>query len=81
MGSKIGHFRFINQNYHNLLKTELQRGKSIELENKRRKRILEALNWEAGPSLDNPKKYLITTLPNGIEVYFLKPGKFGVSFQ
>lgn len=75
MENKIDYNRFISKNYHKLLKTELQRGKSKELEDKRRKRILEALSWEAGYSLDQPKKHLITTLPNGVEVYFLKPGK------
>ena len=56
------------------LKTELQKGKPKEVENKRIKRISEALNWEAG-SKDSPLKHVVTELPNGMEVYFLKPGK------
>lgn len=67
--------KLMNQHYHNFLKTELQKGKPKEAEDKRIKRISEALNWKAGPSLDSPKKYVITKLPNGMEVYFLKPGK------
>ncbi|MBL7075037.1 hypothetical protein ISS37_07355 [candidate division KSB1 bacterium] len=64
-----------NPNYPDFLRTELQKGKPKEVENKRIKRISEALSWEAGPSLDSPKKHAIITLPNGVEVYFLKPGK------
>jgi hypothetical protein len=41
---------------------------------KRKKRILEALGWSKG-TLEKPHKHKVTTLPNGMEVYFLKPGK------
>ncbi len=40
----------------------------------RRKRIEEALNFKGG-TIRYPKKFLISILPNGKEVYFLKPGK------
>ena len=62
-------------NYHDFLKTEIQKGKDEELNNMRKKRISEALNWKRGPSLASPQKHIITILPNGMEVYFLKPGK------
>jgi len=61
--------------YRDVLKTKLQGSSSRgACEIKRRKRILEAMAWESG-TLDNPRKHLITTLPNNIDVYFLKPGK------
>jgi hypothetical protein len=44
--------------------------------NKQRyRRILEAVGWEPGSSRDDQKKYVVDTLPNGQEVFFLKPGK------
>lgn len=36
--------------------------------------IDEALSWNGG-TVDNPVKYNLDTLPDGTEVYFLKPGK------
>jgi len=42
---------------------------------RREKRIDEALSWEKGPSTDDPLPHVVDTLPDGIEVHFLKPGK------
>jgi len=44
------------------------------LEDQRKMRLKEAVGWESGTPQD-PKKYIVNTLPDGIEVYFLKPGK------
>lgn len=41
---------------------------------KRKSRILEALSWNKG-TLKEPSQHIVTKLPNGTEVYFLKPGK------
>ncbi len=41
---------------------------------KREKRIAEAIAFE-GRTIAKPKRYLISTLPNGKISYFLKPGK------
>ncbi len=41
---------------------------------KRKNRILEALSWSKG-ALEQPHKHVVTVLPTGTEVYFLKPGK------
>jgi hypothetical protein len=61
--------------FQNVLKTTLQGSRTRELwQIKREKRIWEALTWECGTK-DNPRKPLVSTLPNGNEVYFLKPGK------
>lgn len=58
-----------------VLKTELQGSTTRRAwEEKRTKRIREALTWESGTE-ENPIKHLVTQLPNGLEVYFLKPGK------
>ena len=61
--------------YQDILRIKLQgpRTKTM-LENKRRKRIKEAMSWESGTE-NSPLQHLITTLPSGIKVYFLKPGK------
>lgn len=40
----------------------------------RRRRIDEALSFQGG-SRENPKKHVISTLPNGKEAYYKKPGK------
>src|SRR5208337_2919360 len=57
------------------LKTRLQGSKTrASWEDKRIKRIHEALSWEGGTD-QKPKKHLVAVLPNGIEVFFLKPGK------
>jgi hypothetical protein len=61
--------------YQDILRTKLQWSNTRAVwEDKRRKRILEAMSWESGTE-DKPRKHLIATLPNNIEVYFLKPGK------
>lgn len=61
--------------YQDILKTRLQsHARARACEPKRRKRIQEALGWGSG-TRDNPRKHLVTTLPNGIDVCFLKPGK------
>ena len=58
-----------------LLRTNLQDSRARpKLEYKRGKRILESLNWESGTQ-EKPLKHIVATLPNGSEVYFLKPGK------
>lgn len=59
--------------YQDILTTNLQpKNKLLKL--KREKMINEALSWKGGTQ-DNRLKYVITTLPNGMDVYFLKPGK------
>ncbi len=40
----------------------------------RAKRIAEAIAFKSG-TIEKPKKHIISTLPNGKESYFLKPGK------
>jgi hypothetical protein len=60
--------------YEGVLKTVLQKGKPESTLNKRAKRIQEAIGWKSGTK-EKPRKYLIATLPNNKEVYFLKPGK------
>ena len=66
---------FGDMNYQELLKTTLQKGVPPELLEKRKRRIEEAIEWEGGSSIESQKKYLLTKLPNKMEVYFLKPGK------
>jgi hypothetical protein len=57
------------------LETILQGSKTRKLwQAKREKRIWEALTWDSGTE-DNPRKHLVTSLANGLEVYFLKAGK------
>ena len=57
------------------LRTKIQSSGTRQLwEIKRKKRISEALGWSSGTQ-NKPNKHVITTLPNGVEVYFLKPGK------
>lgn len=63
-----------NKTYSDFLQTQYQKGVPPETKDKRRKRVLESTNWKGG-SLENPKKYVVAKLPNGLEVYFLKPGK------
>lgn len=61
--------------FQSVLKTNLQGSRTRTLwQSKREKRILEALTWEGGTQ-SKPRRHLVTTLPGGIEVYFLKPGK------
>ncbi|MDD2890321.1 MAG: hypothetical protein PHE49_06750 [bacterium] len=54
--------------------TPAQRGFPIEVEMKRYKRIQEALGWVTG-TIQSQARHVITVIPNGMEVYFLKPGK------
>lgn len=61
--------------FENALKTRLQGSSTRGVwEDKREGRIREALDWGSG-SADEPQKHLVTILANGIEAYFLKPGK------
>ena len=61
--------------FQNIIRTKRQgSAERPVLEYKRRKRILEALSWNSGTQ-DIPIKHIVATLPNGTEVYFLKPGK------
>jgi hypothetical protein len=60
--------------YIDIFKTKIQEGHLTELKEKRTSRILEAINFSSGTK-DLPIKHSIDTLPNGLEVYFLKPGK------
>jgi len=57
-----------------LLKTELQKGNLDALKQKRKKRIQEAISFTVGTQ-EKPEKHIIAFLPNGTEVFFLKPGK------
>jgi hypothetical protein len=61
--------------FQSALRTKIQ-GASTRTtwEDKRKKRILEALTWESGTQT-RPRKHIVTTMPNSVEVYFLKPGK------
>lgn len=63
----------MNLNFYKILKTKLQTGNPEQVEKKRKKRIIEALEFKFGTK-EQPKKHLITAI-NNIEVYFLKPGK------
>ncbi|MBI5327191.1 MAG: hypothetical protein HZB80_02715 [Deltaproteobacteria bacterium] len=58
---------------HDIIKTKIFRS-SEDFILKRAQRITEAIAFEGG-NIANPKKHLISTLPNGKESYFLKPGK------
>ena len=58
---------------YDLLTTQLQKN-SKEFIAMRNKRILEAMAFEGG-TFDHRKKHLISSLPNGKESYFFKPGK------
>jgi hypothetical protein len=58
-----------------ILLTKLQGARSRQIwEEKRQKRIKEALTWQSGTESE-PLKHSIKILPSGSEVYFLKPGK------
>lgn len=58
---------------HDIIKTKIfKSSKAFIL--KRAQRIAEAIAFE-GSNIANPKKHLISTLPNGKESYFFKPGK------
>lgn len=56
-----------------ILKTNLFRSSDYYIY-QRQKRIKEALNFKGG-TIEAPNKFVISTLPDGKEVYFLKPGK------
>lgn len=58
---------------HNIIKTKIFKSNK-EFIDKRAKRIEEAIAFEDG-TIENPKKHLISSLPNGKEAYFFKPGK------
>ena len=56
-----------------IIKTKIFKS-NREFTDKRTKRIEEAIAFESG-TIENPKKHLISSLPNGKEAYFFKPGK------
>jgi len=56
------------------IETRLIRGKSDYLVEKRKKRIIEAMQWKGG-TREHPNKYVVDILPGDVQVYFLKPGK------
>jgi len=58
---------------HDIIKTIIFKNNK-EFTEKRTKRIEEAIAFEGG-TIENPKKHLISSLPNGKEAYFFKPGK------
>jgi exosome complex RNA-binding protein Csl4 len=58
---------------HDIIKTKIFKNNK-EFTEKRTKRIEEAIAFEGG-TIENPKKHLISSLPNGKEAYFFKPGK------
>lgn len=58
---------------YDILNTKIQKN-SKEFIEKRTQRILEAIAFEGG-TFENRKKHLISSLPNGKESYFFKPGK------
>lgn len=61
--------------FYSILQTQLPKGNPPNLNNLRSQRILEALSWRSGRSVKHPRKCIVTTLPNGTEVCFFKPGK------
>lgn len=46
-----------------------------KIKKRREDRIKEAVSFEPGPSTADPIKHKVNNLPDGSEVYFLKPGK------
>ena len=56
------------------LRTKLQKGMPKETVYKRIAMIDEALSWQGG-TLSMPIKHPLEPLPDGREVFFLKPGK------
>ena len=67
------------QNPKEILATKLvnfvrDRQGKVLLKEIRTTRIREALGWTEG-TIDAPVKHLVNVLPDGLEVYFLKPGK------
>lgn len=61
-----------NSNY--IIETKIAKGRNLEFIEKRIKRINEAVAFDTG-TRELPKKSIITTLNNGKEVLFMKPGK------
>jgi len=61
--------------FRNTFRTRIQSSNArATWEVKRAKRVRDALSWKGGTQ-ENPRKYLVAILPNGLEVYFVKPGK------
>jgi hypothetical protein len=60
--------------YQSELRTILQKGRPYGFEEKRVRRIEEAISYESG-TMEIPRKHIIAELPNCVEVYFQKPGK------
>jgi hypothetical protein len=58
---------------YDIIKTKIFRS-TDKFISQRKKRIKEAIRFKGG-TIEEPKKFLISILPNGKEVYFLKPGK------
>src|SRR3989338_2040271 len=58
---------------HNIIKTKIFRS-TDDFILQRSKRIKEAIAFK-GCTIENPKKHLISSLPNGKEAYFFKHGK------
>lgn len=58
---------------HDIIKTKIFKSNK-EFIGKRTKRIEEAIAFEGG-TIEKRKKHLISSLPNGKESYFFKPGK------
>jgi hypothetical protein len=56
-----------------IIKTKIFKS-NREFTDKRTKRIKEAIAFKSG-TIENPKKHLISSLPDGKEAYFFKPGK------
>ena len=58
---------------YDIIKTKVFKSNSNFI-SQRIKRIIEAIEFEGG-TIEKPKKHLISTLANGSEICFLKPGK------
>jgi len=56
------------------LRTKLQRGEPQHTLLKRKAMVEEALAWPGG-TRENPLRHVVANLPDGTEVFFLKPGK------
>jgi hypothetical protein len=60
--------------YEHVLRTELISGKPKSFEEKRKKRIQEALHWPSGTQ-EKPRKHIVSNESDEVETFFLKPGK------
>ncbi len=58
---------------HDIIKTKIFKSNK-DFISQRVQRITEAIAFKSG-TIENPKKHIISTLPNGKESYFYKPGK------